>query len=126
MNQWQAEIKPPPQICPQEYCFHWVKAGGHFSSGFHESIEEAWLEAKPVMIGTCSITSTFGHCARAGQKSNVGDFYEPNEPTLSNDGLPWFYFIPSPTLLVPESYDEYIRESEILWGKKHWRSTQDE
>jgi hypothetical protein len=124
MIQWRAEIKPPSHICPQHYCWHWIKAGSHFAPGFHDSLDEAWSETKPIAVNSCEVTFNFGHCSRTGEENNIGDFYEPNEPALAKDGLPWFYFIPSTKSLVPELHAEYISESEALWGKEHWRNDQ--
>ena len=44
------------------------------------------------------------------------DWYEPCEPALEQDGLPWFYFIPSVDKLHSQFHEQYIRESGELWG----------
>jgi hypothetical protein len=35
--------------------------------------------------------------------------------------LPWFYFVPNPSKVSEDMVDEYIRESEKLWGKDHYK-----
>lgn len=36
---------------------------------------------------------------------------------MEKDGLPWFYFIPSIDILLPEFHEEYLRGSRELWGE---------
>ena len=63
----------------------------------------------------------FGVCSRLCNEPGTYDWYEPHEPHLERDGFPWFYFIPTPDKLTEECREEYIRESEKLWGKEHWK-----
>ena len=37
----------------------------------------------------------FGSCVRLSKNQGDKDFYEPNEPLLEKEGLPWFYFMPN-------------------------------
>ena len=78
---------------------------------------------QPVTVSHC--TCSYGTCSRLKKRHSDGDCYEPCEPRLKEDGLPWFYFIPSPAKLVKSSRRKYIRESEKLWGKEHWRRRSD-
>ncbi|HVK16522.1 MAG TPA: hypothetical protein VM533_06205 [Fimbriiglobus sp.] len=58
----------------------------------------------------------FGVCTRLDPVAGDHDWYEPCEPALERDGLPWFYFIPSVDKLAPEFHEQYLRESQALWG----------
>ncbi|MBZ9750601.1 hypothetical protein K7W42_06975 [Deinococcus sp. HMF7604] len=62
-----------------------------------------------------------GLCRRWSPEGKT-DWYEPCEPLLERAGLPWFYFIPSPSKLVEELRGAYILESEALWGRRHWEN----
>lgn len=62
----------------------------------------------------------FGRCSRLDPDTGDGDYYEPHEPNLEEAGLPWFHFIAAPIDIVDNLRDQYIEESEALWGKEHW------
>lgn len=126
MMKWEPKRKPPPQVCAQRYCFNWLEKGDEFTPGLHDSFEQALTKVRPVTASCCSLTSTLGVCSRTGNEKNDGDLYEPNEPALAKDRLPWFYFIPSPENLVLESRARYVRESEALWGQAHWLTDTDQ
>ena len=66
--------------------------------------------------GGCSCSS--GLCTRLEPVAGNRDWYEPFEPELERDGLPWFYFIASPNELVRDSRERYLRESRELWGEE--------
>jgi hypothetical protein len=97
----------------------WITPGGKadMSGREYSSPEEAlarfdeWVEFPE---GGCSCT--FGRCTRQDPVGGDRDWYEPNEPALERDGLPWFYFIPSVEKLAPAFHDKYLRESRELWG----------
>lgn len=59
------------------------------------------------MVGICK-----RHTTNIGDK----DWNEPCEPILKKYQLPWFYFITNADKLVEELREEYIRESNQLWG----------
>jgi hypothetical protein len=89
---WNKNIKPPEDICPEKFCFLW--------SGAEHRCRE-----------------TFGKCRRITSISNDKDWYEPCEPELEKYDLPWFYFIANDSELENERKDEYQRESKELWGQ---------
>ncbi|HZY87206.1 MAG TPA: hypothetical protein VFE78_20385 [Gemmataceae bacterium] len=97
----------------------WVPPGGvaDMSGRANASLKEAltrqdgWVEFPQ---GGCSCT--FGRCTRLAPAEGDHDWYEPCEPALERDGLPWFYFIPSVEMLAPELHERYLRESRELWG----------
>ena len=60
-------------------------------------------------------------CRRLDPEHGQRDGYEDDRPNLEQAGLPWFYFYPSPDSLVPEVREKYVRESEAVWGKEHWK-----
>jgi hypothetical protein len=94
---WDKHVKPPAHICPKDLCFHW-----------HES-ENGCSAAVQELLG--------GKCRRDSGNPNDPDIYEPCEPYLEGQGLPWFYFIPNVEGLVFEDWEEYLRESQKLWGE---------
>jgi len=116
---WDKHRKPPADACPEGYCFHWIPPGGaaDYSGNEYVSVDEAltarsdWTEFP---TGGCGCR--FGACTRSHVSDDARDWYEPNEPALQKDGLPWFYFIPCSESLVPERREEYLRESALLWG----------
>jgi hypothetical protein len=59
---------------------------------------------------------SFGRCRRLDPDGGDRDWYEPCEPALAADGLPWFYFIASEKNLTSDCREEYLRESRKLWG----------
>ena len=88
---WDKHKKPPDSICPEAFCF-------------------LWSESK----GCCR--ETFGKCRRSTANQSDTDWYEPCEPELEKQGLPWFYFTPNVNILVEELREKYIKESSELWG----------
>ena len=62
----------------------------------------------------------FGNCLRQFPSPTNRDWYEPNEHSLKQEGLPWFYFISLPDQVVEKLREKYVSESEKLWGIKHW------
>lgn len=111
--------KPPADICPEKYCFHWVTPGGkkQMSGRPYGSLEEALSTGEgwvPSPHGGCG--ATMGRCSRLDPTGGDRDWYEPCELELKRGDLPWFYFIPSAEKLVPELRDRYLRESRKLWG----------
>lgn len=116
---WDQHRRPPSDQCPGEYCFQWIPPGGSadMSGRSYGSVREAlarrdgWVDFPD---GGCSCT--FGVCTRLDPVAGDRDWYEPCEPALERDGLPWFYFIPSAEGLNPESAARYERESQVLWG----------
>jgi pimeloyl-ACP methyl ester carboxylesterase len=111
---WNPLRKPPAGVCPREYCFHWLPTGSRFAPGVHDSLEEAFQQAQPVFTEQCGCT--FGHCIRLDPVNGDGDYYEPDEPRLDWNGLPWFYFMSGPEKVVDELRDDYIQEAQALWG----------
>lgn len=101
--EWDKKTKPPADICPGKYCFSWVSAAG--AAAMLGLVKEG-----------CPYWS--GVCSRNDQVAGDVDLYEPHEPQLEEDGLPWFYFISSTQNLVPQLHEAYLRESQILWGCK--------
>ena len=96
-KKFNLEEKPFSTECPEKYCFHWGKRS------YHDPYQH------------CTVKS----CIRLDPKAKF-DSYEPDEPSLAKDGLPWFYFIPNPELVVEKLTVKYIKESEELWGNRHW------
>lgn len=87
-----------------------------------------WQMARPITFKTPEPASVaagcrcpFGLCTRLDAEHGDNDWYESHDPNLRAAGLPWFYFYPSPSKLVSGFREEYIRESEALWGEGHWR-----
>lgn len=116
---WDKHCKPPVDVCPKQYCFLWVPPGGSadLTGRLHNSLAEAiklWDDSTEFPDGGCRCQ--FGVCTRLDTVAGDHDWYEPNEPALKRDGLPWFYFIPSTDKLVQECHERYLRESQALWG----------
>src|SRR5947208_7785331 len=111
---WDVKLKPPADICPQEYCFMWVAPdyaadmSGRVYSSMKESLNNrsAWVTFPS---GGCGCS--FGICTRMDPINGNRDWYEPCGPALERDGLPWYYFIPSPEGLRPARRAQYLRES---------------
>lgn len=114
MKRWNQYEKPPADECPEEFCVHWAPAGSLVALGMYPNAREALKHLVPVRQGMC--VCSFGLCKRLHHHPSLQDWYEPSEPTLEHHGLPWFYFIPGPHKLVEELREEYIRESQRLWG----------
>ena len=99
MTNWNPREKPDAAQCPQCFCFFWGAS-----------------EPRAAPRCLCS----HGVCTRLDHARGDHDWYEPHESELEEAGLPWFYFVPSPEILVGELRDDYIAESQVLWGEKHW------
>lgn len=118
---WDKHTKPPSDFCPGRYCVFWVTPGGSadMSGRIYRSLEDAlaphegWVKFPK---GGCSCS--FGVCTRTDPVAGDHDWYEPCEPALERDNLPWFYFIPTADKLAAESRERYLRESHELWGDK--------
>ena len=117
---WDPRTKPPADLCPRKYCFHWVAPGGaaDISGRSYRTLQEAvtrrddWVEFPQ---GGCACT--FGVCTRLDPVAGDRDWYESCEPALAQDGLPWFYFISAIDNLDPELHEQYLQESRELWGE---------
>jgi hypothetical protein len=116
---WDKDQKPPADVCPGRYCFHWVTPGGfaNMSGRAYASPRDALADRGAWVAfpeGGCSFSR--GTCTRLDPASGDRDGYESCGPELERDGLPWFYFYPSAAGLNPRSAARYRRESEALWG----------
>ncbi len=118
MNEYDIKIKPSKKICPKKYCFHWNEEGDVIAKGLHENLDEALINLKGIEKSKCGCS--FGICTRDNSQNGDHDWYEPCEPILAQDNLPWFFFIPSPANLVNSEKQKYINESQLLWGNKYW------
>ena len=115
---WNPHERPPPDTCPERFCFHWVPPGGSadLTGRKYDSIEEAlsvrddWTMLPNGGCGCC-----FGVCTRADPAGDT-DWYEPEEQALKQAGLPWFYFVSSVHKLANDFRERYISESTTLWG----------
>ncbi len=112
---WDRAVKPPADVCPQQFCFEWLEAGSWSAPGLYANLETALEATVKIENGACGCTS--GRCSRIDPQSTQ-DCYEPHEPCLEAAGLPWFFFIPDADKLVEELRDDYIAESQALWGVK--------
>jgi hypothetical protein len=63
--------------------------------------------------GGCACS--FGRCIRLDQANGQADFYVSHDWNLDRAGLPWFYFTTLENLR-PEFHEQFLRESEQLWG----------
>lgn len=113
---WTAARKPPPEACPRQFCFHFVRAGARFAPGLHRRLDEAVTAADVVAGDQCGWSG--GRCVRLGVAGADGDWYEPHEPELERAGLPWFFFIPDSSHLVQELRARYLAEAAALWGSE--------
>ena len=118
---WDKHKKPPAEVCPGLYCYHWIMPGGSadMSRRIHGSVEEALSGSSGWQVfpdGGCSCS--FGLCSRLDPVHSTKDWYEPCEPFLERDDLPWFYFTPSGYKLSPEKHEKYLLESQALWGNE--------
>jgi len=111
---WNPSTKPPPGICPEQFCFHWLEKGSRFAAGLHKNLEDALHHTVQQDVARCGCS--FGICTRMSPAEGDHDWYEPHEPRLERAGLPWFYFIPRADKLVDELKSAYRSESEQLWG----------
>ena len=118
MPQYDPTQKPPAHICPQHFCFFWQERGDFAAPGLYPSLADALRDMHEIERSACGCS--FGRCVRDPDGSGPIDWYEPCEPALAQAALPWFYFTPGPHKLIPELHDQYITESELLWGSRHW------
>lgn len=115
MKKWNPYEKPPAHVCPQRYCFSWVEKGDFFAPGLYNNVEEALTNTTQAEEGYCGWSLSI--CTRLDPVNGKADYYEPDESNLAEDGLPWFYFMRDVHAVNHELKEEYIRESEKLWGK---------
>ena len=85
------------------------------SGGDYDCIDEAIAAAKQVVV-SARCACIFGKCSRNQSDPGSRDWYEPAEDFLRKADLPWFYFVASKTNLAREFWEEYERETHILWG----------
>jgi hypothetical protein len=91
-----ADTRPPPNICPERYCFFWIPPGGcAVTTGkpfqaVDAEVKDSTFTSFPNGGCSCSL----GVCTRLKGKKGEHDFYEPCEPELDADGLPHNYFTP--------------------------------
>lgn len=109
--------RPSSGVCPERFCFHWVPPGGmaDMTGEEHASFEEAIaVNSRWTSFPEGGCACIWGRCIRSDRKGSR-DFYEPNEPVLADEGLPWFYFL---TLrnLSSDLHDRFRREAAALWG----------
>lgn len=67
---------------------------------------------------------TFGKCYRSTANLNDYDWYEPCEPELERNDLPWFYFITTEKRLLKKARKRYLRESKMVRMKRihYWKN----
>jgi|SRR5688572_17544129 len=111
--------KPSPAECPRRFCFFWLEKGSRFAEGLYDSLQKAIKHAAFMQDDLCGCT--FGVCKRLDPVNGKKDWHEPNDLELEKAGLPLFYFIAAPESVDIESREEYIRDSETLWGEEHWK-----
>jgi hypothetical protein len=115
MQFWDPKVKPPPpSVCPQRFCFLWREAGDTFAAGLYSTVEQALEASTTITESHCGCA--FGLCTRLDPVHGDHDWYEPDEPHLSEARLPWFYFITGPENVADEERNEYIRAAFELWG----------
>lgn len=115
---WELHQRPPADACPEEFCLHWVSAGGRTSppGRVYASRAEMFSDAEnwPVWPeGGCGCG--FGACRRLRPDESGTDWYEPHEPRLDAAGLPWFYFTVFDSLRE-DFWPRFIQEATQLWG----------
>lgn len=111
---WNPREKPPADVCPQRYCWHWLEQGTWYAPGLYDSLREATRHLVPVTGSRCGCR--FGRCTRLDPTHGDNDWYESDGAALARDGLPWFYFYPDEAKLRPEWRAKYRKESGKLWG----------
>ena len=116
-NEWNKNAKPPRFVCPEQFCFHWAKAGDRVTGvgRKYDSIDDMIDDAIAVDSPRCACA--FGICTRNPVAQSGTDWYEPDERALENACLPWFYFIASVKNLVEQFHERYIKESTEIWGE---------
>ncbi len=116
--EWDKDHRPPPDICPREFCFHWVVPGGFAAprgksyKSRREMLEDS-VNSRMWPDGGC--VCPFGCCTRLDGAAGDADFYESYGPNLERVGLPWFYFNTLENLRA-ELHEQFLAESERLWG----------
>jgi len=114
---WNPRTKPPSDVCPERFCFHWAERGDRIdtSGGEYDTFEGAVSAARTVVFAA-QCGCVFGTCTRAVPSSENRDWYEPNGRVLETADLPWFYFIAGPESVAAEFRERYVTESTELWG----------
>ena len=77
-------------LCPKKYCFFFVEHNDYHASGLYENLEAALFNLQLSEKSSCDCS--FGRCTRIYSNGDR-DWYEPCEPTLDQDNLPYDYFI---------------------------------
>ena len=116
---WNPRVKPPANVCPERFCFHWAERGDRIDTSGREydTFEEAVAAAQTIVF-SAQCGCVFGTCSRAVPSPENRDWYEPSERVLSKAGLPWFYFIASPENIAAEFREQYLSESANLWASE--------
>ncbi len=116
--EWDKHKRPPPDVCPRQYCFHWVVPGGkaappgrRYASSLEALKDSVNWSVWPEGGCACSL----GRCTRLDTATGDADFYEAHDLNLERAGLPWFYFATVENLR-PEFHEQFLREAEELWG----------
>ena len=117
---WDCRIRPPADLCPREFCFRWVPAGGQaevsgrtFRNFREASREGTWVNAPPE--GMC--TKAQG-CSRLNPGPGYTDLYSSDDLALEKAGLPWFYFIADlRTIVRPQEREQALEAARQLWGR---------
>jgi hypothetical protein len=118
-SMWDPKKRPPLDRCPERYCFHWVTPGGcaNISRRAYDSLadsfadHDAWVDFPE---GGCACD--LGPCIRLSRAAGAKDWYEPHEPALERDGLPWFYFVREQSL-TRRARRQFERLARVLWGE---------
>jgi|SoiMetStandDraft_5_1073268.scaffolds.fasta_scaffold622729_2 hypothetical protein len=122
---WDPRKRPPPHVCPKQYCFHWVGSGGgaDFTGSLNRRFKGMLSRQGALPCGDNWYSFPAGGCAhkfdictRLDREGGDKDCYEPEEHELEAKGLPWFYFIHSVEHLVEEIRNIYLKESVAWWG----------
>ncbi|MCP4129724.1 MAG: hypothetical protein GY754_01790 [bacterium] len=77
-------------FCPEKYCFYWLTESS--SSGTVQSNFNA-VSASFEQIQNKKCLCPNGSCTRLDPINGDSDWYMPCEPVLTQDGLPWFFFM---------------------------------
>ncbi|WAS97983.1 hypothetical protein [Nannocystis punicea] len=116
---WDPKKRPRLDLCPEQYCFHWEPPGSfaNMSGRVYASLADALADVDAFVSfpdGGCGCI--FGPCNRLSRTPGAKDMYEPHEPALERDGLPWFYFAREQSLTA-RSRRQFERGARILWGE---------
>jgi hypothetical protein len=121
MTKWVPNEKPPPDVCPEEFCFHYAPGGfivdltGNRYRNREEALKAIFVVGTQFEEAGCACY--FGRCLRDPRGGGEKDYYEPHEPNLRRAGLPKIYFISSEQHIHEKYREEYRREAVKLWGE---------